>query len=308
MGWRHFEFTVPENWDITMEGQAGKVFYFRVVDPYRPQLEVNWEKIPFEKAMLPEDMLKKYREELDKKLSEFSKKGVDVKARHVSKEEVKIHGHDGILWIYSIRGDKVAAAFWYCEKSERAVTLVFTPEKLDIDLVKRILAGFKCHYNPGEKALWSLLLLNLYLPTDLRLILAKFTTAHSIAVFKRPDEYFYIGIGYSGIANVILAKYRNSAKRWFDKTLRKEISKSIRVQIPSPKYKEEDGVLSFKGESFAIPSSRKKVFKGQIWLDRRIGRFLVLTAIYEKRYEEEIGEVLSDLKRQLEASSAFTVI
>lgn len=307
MGWRHFEFTAPKNWDVAMEGQAGKVYYFRLVDPYRPQMEVNWEPVPFEKALTPEDMFKRYREELDKKLEKLSKGGAKLEVHHVSKESVSVYGHEAILWVYSIEREKAAVAFWYCEKSERAVTLVFTPERLDVDFVKSILAGLKCHYEPGEKALWTLLIVNLYMPQSLQLAFAKFTTAYSLAVFRKPDEYFYVVIGYSGITDLVMSQYGKSVKKWFEKTLKKELGKSLKVPLPNPKYAEQDGRLTFRGESFSIPPSRKKVFAGEAWHEERVNRFIVLAAAYEKRDEEQVEELLADVRGQLKTPAAYTL-
>lgn len=303
MGWRHFEFIAPADWDIVAEGSSRGVAFFRVSDKYRPRLEVRWEKVPFEKAVGPEEMLKLFKEEWGRRLKEYRKRGIEAELKHVYKEEISVRGHGGLTWAFRVGGEAALAALWYCEKSERAVTLVYTPERLDegLPFFRRLLKSFRCHYDsPGERALWSLLLLDVYLPQSYRLAAARFTAALSYAVFKRPEEYVYLLIGYSGLASAILPRYKRGVRGWFEKTLKKELSSSLRAPLPKLKYGEvERGGLEFRGESFAIPRSKRRVFSGKVWLDERLNRVLAVAAFYELRYEGEAVKVLGDVLRQL---------
>jgi len=303
IGWRHFEFTAPADWDIVAEGSSRGVTFFRVSDKYRPRLEVRWERVPFEKAVGPEEMLKSFKEEWERRLKEYRKKGVKAELKHMYKEEISVRGHEALLWAFRVGREAALAALWYCEKSERAVTLIYTPERLDegLPFFRRLLDSFKCHYDsPSEKALWSLLLFNIYLPQSYRLAAARFTAALSYAIFRKPEEYLYLLVGYSGLASAILRRYKRGVREWFEKTLKKEFSSNLRAPLPKLKYEEEDKErLRFRGESFAIPRSRRRIFSGRVWHDRRLDRVLTVAALYELRYEEEAVGVLEDLLKQL---------
>jgi len=304
IGWRHFEFAAPLDWDIVAEGSSRGVFFFRVSDKYRPRLEVRWERIPFEKAVGPEEMLKLFKDEWERRLKEYRKRGVKAELKHVYKEEISVRGHEGLLWAFRVGREAALAALWYCEKSERAVTLVYTPERLDegLPFFRKLLESFKCHYeSPSEKALWSLLLFNIYLPQNYRLSAARFTAALSYAIFKKPEECVYLLVGYSGLASTILRRYKKGVKEWFEKTLKKEFGSGLKVPLPKLKYEEEEDKtkLKFRGESFAIPRSRRRVFSGRVWHDEQLNRVLAVATLYELRYEEEAVRVLGDVLKQL---------
>ncbi|HDD34007.1 MAG TPA: hypothetical protein ENG30_02525 [Thermofilaceae archaeon] len=301
IGWRHIEFDAPSDWDVVAEGQSGKTIFFRVSDRYRPRLEVNWERVPFEKAVKPREMMEKYRDAWKRRLSKMEKRGFKAELKHMYKEDIEVYDHEGLLWAFRVGEERLLAAFWYCEKSERAFTLIYTPERLDeeVGFFKRLLKSFKCHYREGEKALWSLLLFNIYLPSDLRLVMAKFTAALSLAVFKEPDRPVYLLVGYSGLASMVMKSYKRGIREWFDKTLKKEFGKIVKIPVPKPKYKELEDRAVFRGESFALPKSRRKVFTGEVWLNKDMNRVFGAAVLYELRYESEALELLESVKHQL---------
>ncbi|MEM1508842.1 MAG: hypothetical protein QW291_05820 [Thermofilaceae archaeon] len=303
IGWRHFELSVPSGWDIVAEGVSGNVEFFRVADSANVRLEITLERISFEKAKSLNEMLSAYQKMWEERLKELRKKHMEVEIKHVHKEEIKVASHNGLLWTFRVAGSPMKAVLWYCEKNERAISLTFTPYRVEEDeqLLERILEGVKCHYTSlSEHALWSLLLFNVYIPQEYRLVSAKFTTLSSYCIFSKERTEEYVIIGYSGLASMLTDKFKKGAIGWFEKNIVKDFKKITKVDFPKIKYEEiEDKTFKIKGSTFHILKSMKKIFLGNLWYDKNLDRFIGL-AVYSKfNREKDITNLLNNLLEQL---------
>ncbi|MEM4679529.1 MAG: hypothetical protein QXL98_01160 [Thermofilaceae archaeon] len=304
VGWWHFELMVPTEWDIAAQGGSRSVQVFRLADSaYSVRLEVSLEKVPFEKAKSAEELLDAYRKSWEKKIEELRKKeGIEAELKHVSKDEVSVKGHRILLWAFRIGGAPMMAAVWYCEKSERAVSLTFTPRSGgDEGLFRSILDTVRCHYDsPSERALWSTLLFDLYLPQAFGLVSAKFASTATYCLFTDSEQEKYLLAGYSGLASFTLGRYKKGLKEWFEKEIMKDAIKNFRQQPPKVKFTEEsESVITFSGVSFALTRKGRRVFLGRVWHDRKIDRILAAAVLYPALSTEEAKNALNDLVAQL---------
>lgn len=304
IGWWHFGLSVPVEWDIAAQGRSQSVHVFRLADgTYSMRLEVSLEKVPFERAKSADELLDAYKKNWMKRLEELKKKeGVETELKHVSKDEMNVRGHRCFLWTFRIGAAPMIAAVWYCEKSERAVSLTFTPRTAgDESLFRGILSSVKCHYDdPGERALWSTLLVDLHLPQVYQLAAAKFASTATYCLFTDAEQEKYLLAGYSGLASFVVGRYRKGLREWFEKEILKDIIKSLRQQPPKVKFTQEsDDVVTFSGESFALTRKGKRAFLGRVWHDRKIDRILVAAVLCSAVNVEEAKKVLSDLVNQL---------
>lgn len=307
VGWWHFELNVPRDWDIVAQGQSRDVEVFRLADSASVRLEVSLEKTPFEKAKSVDELLEAYRKNWEKRLREFKKsEGVEAELKHAFKEDIDVYGHRGALWGFRVGGAPMMAAVWYCEKSERSISLTFTPRSPnEKDLFLTILKSSVCHFSSAaERALWSTLLFDIRLPQKYRLVAAKFTALSSYCVFEDPEGLEYLLVGYSGLASVVLDRYKKGLREWFEKNILKESLRSLRAEIPKLKYeKENDDMIKFKGETFSLLKSKRKIFIGKIWLDKRIDRILTNGAYFPINKSEEASKILEDLFDQMRSVS-----
>jgi hypothetical protein len=307
VGWWHFELSVPKDWDIVAQGQSRDVEIFRLADSSSVRLEVTLEKTPFEKAKSFDELLEAYRKNWEKRLGELKKKeGIEAELKHAFKEDIEVYGHKGALWGFRVGGAPMMAAVWYCEKSERSISLTFTPRSPDEkDLFLAILKDSKCHFSTAaERALWSTLLFDIHLPQRYRLAAAKFTALSSYCVFEDPEGPEYLLVGYSGLASVVLDRFKKGIREWFEKNILKEGMKSLHVEIPRLKYEKESvDMIAFKGETFSLLKSKKKIFVGKIWLDKKIDRILTNGAYFPINRREEAIKILEDLFGQMQNAS-----
>lgn len=307
VGWWHFELSVPKDWDIVAQGQSRDVEIFRLADSFSVRLEVSLEKTPFEKAKSVDELLEAFRKNWEKRLGELKKKeGIEAELKHAFKEDIEVYGHRGALWGFRVGGALMMAAVWYCEKSERSISLTFTPRSPDEkDLFLTILRDSKCHFSTAaERALWSTLLFDIHLPQKYRLVAAKFTALSSYCVFEDPEGPEYLLVGYSGLASVVLDRYKKGIREWFEKNILKESMKSLRIEIPKLKYeKENDDMITFKGETFSLLKSKKKMFIGKIWLDKKIDRILTNGVYTSITRREDAVKILEDLFDQMQKVS-----
>lgn len=306
IGWWRFELSAPKDWDIAAQGRSQSVEVFRLADAnYTVRLEASLEKLPFEKAKGAEELLDAYRKNWEKRIEELKKKeGIETSLKHVSKDEITVGGHEGLLWAFRIGGALMMAAVWYCEKSERAISLTFTPKAAGEEgLFHSILGSVKCHYETAsERALWSTLLVDLHLPQTFQLVSAKFSATATYCLFADGDLERYLLMGYSGVASFVGRKYKKGLREWFEKEILKDASKSFKNQLPKIKYSHEtEDVLSFSGESFSLTKRGRRILVGSIWIDRKIDRMLVASAFYPAYDVEEAKSMLSDLVKQLGA-------
>lgn len=304
VGWWRFEVAVPIDWDITAQGRTRSTEVFRLSDSnYTVRLEVLLEKVPFEKAKSSDELLELYKKNWEKRLEELEKKeGVKAELKHVSKGEAAVRGHRALIWTFRVSGAPMLAAVWYCEKSERAVALTFTPRGSgEENLFRSILDSVKCHFDSAsERVLWSTLLTNLYLPQTFQLVTAKFAATVTYCLFADDEMERYLLVGYSGLASFILNKYRKGLKEWFEKEILKEVSKSIKQQLPKLKYNEENkNLVFFKGETFSLTKKGKRILIGKTWYDRDAERIFVASVFYPLSSAEEARSFLNDLISQL---------
>jgi len=307
IGWWHFEIDVPRDWDIVAQGRSRDAKVFRLADAVSAvRLEVLLEKTPFEKAKSADELLESYRKSWERRLADLKKKeGVEAELKHAFKERIEVRGHEGVLWGFRVGGAPMIAALWYCERSERSIALTFTPRSLDEKILfLTMLKSCKCHYDSAsEKALWSTLLFNLRLPQKYDLAAAKFTTLSSFCVFEEPEGGEYLIVGYSGLASVILERFKKGPREWFDKNILKEALKSLRIELPKLKYEEGEHMIVYKGETFSFIKSRRKILMGRIWLDKRIERILANGVYFPSSKIEEAKELLEDITEQMKITS-----
>jgi len=308
IGWWHFEIDVPRDWDIVAQGKTRDTEVFRLADNVSAvRLEVLLEKTPFEKAKSADGLLDSYKRSWEKRLADLKKKeGVEAELKHAFKERVEVCGHEGVLWGFRVGGAPMLAALWYCEKSERSIALTFTPRSPEEkDLFLSMLKSCKCHYtSASEKALWSMLLFNVQLPQKYNLAAAKFTTFSSFCVFEDPEEGEYLVVGYSGVASAVLERYKRGLREWFDKNILKEAIRSLHVEVPKLKYEEEgENALVYRGETFSLIKSKRKILFGRIWLDKRIERVLANGVYFPSSKMEEAKRLIEDLTEQMKIMS-----
>lgn len=305
VGWRHFELSVPSEWDIVAEGASGNAEFFRIADSANVRLEITLERVPFEKAKSLNEMLSAYQKAWEERLKELKKKRVEVEVKHVHKEEVEIAGHNGLLWTFRVAGAPMKAALWYCEKSERAVSLTFTPYKVEEEeeLLEKILKSVKCHYaSLSERAMWSLLLFNVYMPQEYKLVSAKFTTLSSYCIFSKEKSEEYTIVSYSGLVSMLMDRFKKGAVEWFEKNVIKDFKKITRVDFPKIKYEEVgDKAFKIKGSTFHILKSMKKIFLGNLWYDKNLDRFIGLAVYSKLNREKDANDLLNNLVAQLKA-------
>lgn len=301
IGWWHFELDVPRDWDIVAQGKSRDVEVFRLADSARVRLEVSLERLPFEKAKSAEELLEAYKRSWEKRVSELRKKeGVEAELKHAFKEDIEVRGHKGVLWGFRLGGAPMIAAVWYCEKSERSVAVTFMPVSMEEkSWFVAALSSAKCHYAPSERALWSTLLFDVRLPLRYKLAAASFTALTSFCVFEDPDASEYLLLGYSGLASVVMARYKKGPREWFEKSVLRESLARLNVSLPRLKYSDEGGVVSFYGETFSLIKSKKKVFLGKIWLDQRIDRIMVSGIYFPVDRSEEAKNTLQDVTEQM---------
>jgi len=303
VGWWHFEISVPREWDIVAQGRSESVETFSLADAnYAIRLEVSLEKLPFEKARSAGELLEAYRKLWERRAEELRKRQrIEVQIRHVSKEDVTIGGHKGVLWNFRVDRSPVAAAVWYCERSERAVSLTFFPRSPEEDALFRLMLGsVKCHYETeSERALWSLLVASLRLPQFLYLVAAKFAPTATYSLFSDRDSERYLLVSYSGLASFVSGRYKGGAREWFGKEVLNDASKGLRHALPKIKYVQESAdELALSGESGAL-LARRRLLLGKLWLDRNVNRYFAALVFYPSDSAEEARALLGDVIAQL---------
>jgi len=306
VGWWHFEVCVPREWDIVAQGRSRSTEVFRLADAgYTVRLEVSLERMPLEKAKSVEELLALYRSSWESRLKELERKeGAKAELKHVSKDEVSVLGHKGLLWAFRVSGMPLYAALWYCERSERAVALTFTPKRAgEEELFRSMVESAKCHFqSPEERALWSLLVVSLRLPQHLQLVSAKFAATATYCLFADSEMERYLLIGYSGLVGLTMGRYKKGLRGWFEGEVVRDASKHIKQQLPKLKYREEPGgAIVVEGETFALTRKGKRLFMGRLWHDSAIDRALAAAVFYPLHSAEEARSALNDLVAQLGA-------
>ena len=306
-GWRNVELEVPDNWFLAVDGGGRNKGYFRLDDKLQPRLELTWEYVPFEKALTPEKLLEKHKENLEKNLKKARKKGMKVpEIKNILKKEIEIYGHPAILWVNRIEDSLNNIVVWYCEKSERAFILNMTfklnEERESREVLSYIIKSIKCHYPEGYKILWSLFAASIRLPASFVLISVRLAVGLSYVVYKDPDEDIYLIIGYSGLAKQILSKYKNGLIDWFKKGVKKNAIDKIE-KFGRIKYeKKQDEVEFFKKNLSFIPS-KSPIIYGVIWINKDLNRVFTVSAITIFKKLEIAKNLVKDVRIQLSSVS-----
>ncbi|MCX8180556.1 MAG: hypothetical protein N3E41_04135 [Thermofilaceae archaeon] len=303
IGWWYFEVPVPEDWDIAAQGKTRDVEVFRLADSYAVRMEVTLEKMPFEKAKTADQLYDAFKKNWERRLAEIRRKeGIEAELKHISKEYVNVKGHRGICWVFRVSNATMIAAVWYCEKSERAITLSYTTRSPDDERIfHSMLKGVKCHYDTAsERALWSTLLFDIRIAQKYQLAAAKFTATSSFCLFVEPDSLEYLVVGYSGLASILFNKYRKGLREWFEKEILKDIQKNSQIKLPKIKYEEISATeLTFNGETFSLSKTKKKIILGKIWLDKEMDRIIVTGVYFSATKRKESEELLNEIVDQL---------
>lgn len=294
---------VPEDWDIAAQGKTHDVEIFRLADNFAVRLEVTLERMPFEKAKTADQLYDAFKRNWERRLAEIKKKeGMEAELKHISKEYVNVKGHKGVYWVFRAGSATMITVIWYCEKSERAITMSYTTRSPDDERIfHSMLKGVKCHYDTAsEKALWSTLLFDIRIAQKYQLVAAKFTATSSFCLFIEHDSLEYLLVGYSGLASILFNKYKKGLREWFEKEILKDILKNSQIKLPKINYQEKSSTeLAFHGETFSLSKTKKKIITGKIWLDKEIDRMIVAGVYFSvtkrKEYEELLNEIVSQM-------------
>jgi len=297
-GWRGFLLKIPETWDLTREQIKKKNGFLQIEDEYGVRIEVNWEKIPFEKMPDVKNTMKKIIENLKKK---------NPKLKAIGRVNVKVMNHDAILSRINLDEENCSDVLhWYCENSERLCTLFLYSTTKDYEkyhsfLSKTILPSLKCH---GEKYFWNFYGIKLTLPSTFDLTYYKVTTGLSLARFYRRKDNAYILLAYNSMANIILKEYYNNLEDWYDATLRKDVDKFFGK---FGKIKREDAIVSghkaiqlVSQRGIPLPFVKKtKRMRIFLWHCEKSNRlYAIITVFSEEKASEryEAQNIIRNLK------------
>lgn len=304
-GWRQIELAVPGDWFLAAEGGGRDRGYFRLDDEAGPRLEVTWERIPFEKAPTPEEMLEKYRQNVEKRARKMRKKGARIpQPKTVQKRSAEVGGHEALQWTARSRDLIANLYFWYCEDSERGIILnmAFPLREADWEkTAKAVLRSVRCHFPPGRSILWSLYAAPIRLPPEYQPVAAKLTAGLSHITFKHAEKEIYVAVAYSGLARQLLARYKKGLKDWYKKGIHKEVVKKV-LRVGRAKLRERDGSYTVEAKTLSLIPSRARVTRGRIWVHQAKNRIFAVIAHYEARHSQEAEALLEDLQKQLEQS------
>lgn len=287
-GWRGLVLEIPEDWELIFEKLEKNAGFFRLEDATQPQIEVYWEKIPFEKMPNIEDTIEKILKKI------FKKK----KAKIFLRKKINIRNHEGILLqLYPPKGkilqtqtNKVSIIHWYCEKSEKLYTIFFLSSQNVLDFLNKI----DCH---PAKNYWTFYGFTITLPEDFNLVHYKVTTGLSTARFYRKKDNSYVIIFYNSMANIILEEYYSSIEDWFKENVQKVLEKYF-----GKMRKKAESIVNIQGHKAKLLifekglPLRKKIKRERVylWVCNKTNRLYALITLFSEMRKElqEPSEIL----------------
>lgn len=298
-GWRHFEANVPEDWGLTKEGGSKGQGFFQLEDRYNVRMEVAWQYAPFEKAPDPYETFNNYVKDLGKKMKKLKL----LEPTLVKKEEYEVYGHEGMHGLFKAGVWVNSTYIWYCEIMEKMFTLTLL-HKVDEefnDIERQIVESIKCHYKPGEKALWTMYKMGVRIPADFYLVSARFTTGLSYILWRNKEEQqVLLSVFYAPFSSRILRDFGS-----VDKLLNKFVKKDILGKYAKfGKIKSEEKKLNgLRGHEFSSSimtfSFDRIMLKGYLFVsekDRLLGALIVFP---KKKCGEKAQKTIKNVLNQL---------
>jgi hypothetical protein len=256
LGWHGIALDIPWDWEVTSESGGKREAYFRLDDAMQSRMEVKWEHM--EKNAPLTLILDNLIEKLKKDKRQLRKSKI------LTRGSSRICGHTGSFITWQ-NGAKALATAWYCDEAQRLYLIQFfyKPEeqKAEAELIEYILKSAVCH-SDDDMVPWTVLDVQFEIPKDLLLESRKLLVGRVHMLFS--SKVASLLLDWHGFAEGLLDRH-GSLKRWFEGKPLQDVSKNLRIKLPSAQ--EGDGALTYKSSQRGSLIGGSTTILGRVWMD-----------------------------------------